>query len=153
MPWSRNSRAIPLLPLWAVWPVQSLSSCTRVHITFFYVRIFRPRKTVRLISSMISRRKSATQGLTFKLNTSDVTSTTANLKHAAKRFKHWYCTCFPVRTSFKRLLHKGTVRSRTRVFDLLVLAEILSYVGYSESKYRLRISLAHPRDCHFAHVQ
>jgi len=27
------------------------------------------------------------------------------------------------------------------------------YVGYSESKYRLRLSLAHPRDCHFAHVQ
>jgi len=27
------------------------------------------------------------------------------------------------------------------------------YVGYSGSKYRLRISLAHPRDCHFAHVQ
>ena len=27
------------------------------------------------------------------------------------------------------------------------------YVGYSESKYRLRISLAQPRDCHFAHVQ
>ena len=27
------------------------------------------------------------------------------------------------------------------------------YVGYSESKYRLRISLAHPPDCHFAHVQ
>jgi len=31
--------------------------------------------------------------------------------------------------------------------------ELLIYVGYSESKYRLRISLAHPRDCHFAHVQ
>jgi len=28
-----------------------------------------------------------------------------------------------------------------------------TYVGYSESKYRLRISLPHPRDCHFAHVQ
>jgi len=27
------------------------------------------------------------------------------------------------------------------------------YVGYSESKYRLCISLTHPRDCHFAHVQ
>ena len=27
------------------------------------------------------------------------------------------------------------------------------YVGYSESKYHLRISLTHPRDCHFAHVQ
>jgi len=30
--------------------------------------------------------------------------------------------------------------------------ECLMYVGYSESKYRLRISLAHPRDCHFEHV-
>ena len=29
-----NSRAIPLLPLWAVRPVQSLSACTRVHFTF-----------------------------------------------------------------------------------------------------------------------
>jgi len=27
------------------------------------------------------------------------------------------------------------------------------YVDYSESKYRLRISFAHPPDCHFAHVQ
>jgi len=27
------------------------------------------------------------------------------------------------------------------------------YLGYSESKYRLRISLAHPQDCHFAHMQ
>jgi len=33
--WSRKSRAIPLLPLWAVRPVQSLSACTRVHFTFF----------------------------------------------------------------------------------------------------------------------
>ena len=30
---------------------------------------------------------------------------------------------------------------------------ITMYVGYTESKYRLRIALAHPRDCHFAHVQ
>jgi hypothetical protein len=28
------SRAIPLLPLWAVRPVQSLSACTTVHFTF-----------------------------------------------------------------------------------------------------------------------
>jgi len=34
VPWSRKSRAIPLLPLWAVRPVQSLSDCTRVHFTF-----------------------------------------------------------------------------------------------------------------------
>jgi len=31
--------------------------------------------------------------------------------------------------------------------------DMVMYVGYLESKYRLRISLAHPRDCHFAHVQ
>jgi len=30
--WSRKSRAIPLLPLWAVQPVQSLSACTKVHL-------------------------------------------------------------------------------------------------------------------------
>ena len=34
VPWSWKSRAIPLLPLWAVWPVQSLSACTRGHFTF-----------------------------------------------------------------------------------------------------------------------
>ena len=33
VPWSRKSRAIPLLPLWAVRPVQSLSARTRVHFT------------------------------------------------------------------------------------------------------------------------
>ena len=33
VPWSWKGRAIPLLPLWAVWPVQSLSACTRVHFT------------------------------------------------------------------------------------------------------------------------
>jgi hypothetical protein len=30
-------RAIPLLPLWAVRPVQSLSACTRVHFTLLFV--------------------------------------------------------------------------------------------------------------------
>jgi len=35
VPWSRKSRAIPLLPLWAV---QNISACTRVHFTFtFYI--------------------------------------------------------------------------------------------------------------------
>ena len=34
VPWSRKGRAIPLIPLWAVRPVQSLSACTRVHFTF-----------------------------------------------------------------------------------------------------------------------
>ena len=34
VPWSRKSRAKPLLPLWAVTAVQSLSACTRVHFNF-----------------------------------------------------------------------------------------------------------------------
>jgi hypothetical protein len=34
VPWSWKSRAIPLLPLWPVRPVQSLRACTRVHFTF-----------------------------------------------------------------------------------------------------------------------
>jgi len=34
VPWSRKGRAIPLLPLWAVRPVQSISACTTVHFTF-----------------------------------------------------------------------------------------------------------------------
>jgi hypothetical protein len=34
VPWSWKSRAIPLLPLWAVQPVQSLSARTRVNCTF-----------------------------------------------------------------------------------------------------------------------
>jgi len=29
---------MPLLPLWAVRPVQSLSACTRVHLTYLYSR-------------------------------------------------------------------------------------------------------------------
>jgi hypothetical protein len=36
VPWSWKSRAVPLLPLWAVRPVQSLSACTRVYCTFTY---------------------------------------------------------------------------------------------------------------------
>jgi len=36
VPWSRKSRAIPILLPWAVWPVQSLSACTGVHFNFTY---------------------------------------------------------------------------------------------------------------------
>jgi hypothetical protein len=34
VPWSRQSRNIPLLPLWALRPVKRLSACTRVTFTF-----------------------------------------------------------------------------------------------------------------------
>ena len=36
VPRSRKSRAIPLLPVWAVQPVQSLSASTRVLFTFLF---------------------------------------------------------------------------------------------------------------------
>ena len=39
VPWSRKSRAIPLLPLWAVRPVQGLSACTRTHFTFTFTTV------------------------------------------------------------------------------------------------------------------
>ena len=40
VPWSWKGRAIPLLPLWAVRPLQRLSACTRVHFTFFFVMTY-----------------------------------------------------------------------------------------------------------------
>jgi len=41
VPWSRKSRAIPLLLLWVVWPVQSLSACTRMHFSFTFTFLAR----------------------------------------------------------------------------------------------------------------
>ena len=35
------STAIPLLPLWAVRPVQSLSASTRVHFTLLYMYVYK----------------------------------------------------------------------------------------------------------------
>jgi hypothetical protein len=39
VPLSWKGRFIPVLSLWAVRPLQSLSACTRVHFTFFYVYV------------------------------------------------------------------------------------------------------------------
>jgi hypothetical protein len=50
VPWSRKSRAIPLLPVWAVRPVQSLSACTREHFTFTYTST--PLWAVRPVQSL-----------------------------------------------------------------------------------------------------
>jgi len=38
VPWSRKGRAIPLLPLPAVRPVQSLSACVTVHFTLYLLK-------------------------------------------------------------------------------------------------------------------
>jgi hypothetical protein len=55
VPWSWKGRAIPLLPLWAVRPVQSLSACTRVHFTllFIFVLEYSYRMTHRSVSHQI----------------------------------------------------------------------------------------------------
>jgi len=46
VPWSRKSRAVPLLPLRAVRPAQSLSACTRVHFTFTFTSALPMGRTV-----------------------------------------------------------------------------------------------------------
>jgi hypothetical protein len=47
VPWSWKGRAIPLIPLWAVRPVQSLRACTTVHFTVRPVQSLRACTTVR----------------------------------------------------------------------------------------------------------
>ena len=50
VPWSRKGRAIPLLPLWAIRPVQSLSACTRVKFnpfTLYYLPCQSPLINIR----------------------------------------------------------------------------------------------------------
>ena len=50
VPWSRKSRAIPLLPQWGVRPVQSLSACTRFTLPLPIPLL--PLWTVRSIQSL-----------------------------------------------------------------------------------------------------
>ena len=53
VPWSRKGRALPLLPLWAVRPVQSLSACKRVTFTFtFYTRALHTHTHTRIIRQL-----------------------------------------------------------------------------------------------------
>ena len=47
VPWSRKCRAIPLFHLWVVRPVQSLSTCTRMHFNFFYLDAIADSNTIR----------------------------------------------------------------------------------------------------------
>jgi len=82
VPWSRKSRAIPLLPLWAVRPVQTLSACTRVHFTFYFICHQQPRVPNTAISSdyptkvintsLISPVLYTTFALHLSINTSEI---------------------------------------------------------------------------------
>ena len=46
VPWSRKSRTIPLLPLWAVRPVQSLSTCTQGYILHFNYQYIQHKRNI-----------------------------------------------------------------------------------------------------------
>ena len=56
VPWSRKGRAIPLISLWTVRPVQSLSACTRVHFTSTFIR---PRMSLSQLPRGLRRRSAA----------------------------------------------------------------------------------------------
>ena len=53
VPWSWKSKAVPLLPLWAVRPVQSLSACTRGAQKKYYRDYYVICKTVRLLGVIL----------------------------------------------------------------------------------------------------
>ena len=63
MPWSRKSRAIHLLPLWAVRPVQSLSACTRVHFTYVKCGRSKRQQCCQLVTTVQEGWVSPTHGL------------------------------------------------------------------------------------------
>ena len=51
VPWSRKTRTILLLPLWAVRPAQTLSACARVHFTLLYFTLL-PSICLRLLARL-----------------------------------------------------------------------------------------------------
>jgi len=65
VPWSGKSGAIPLLPLWAVRPVQSPSACKNVHFTFTYM--FRPFLRPSSRMSILKSYKGRYSKLKFKI--------------------------------------------------------------------------------------
>jgi hypothetical protein len=61
---------------------------------------------------------------------------------------------FPDKAGTQIFILQGTAAEPDTIrFTSTVQCLLWRYEGYSESKYRLRIPLAHPRDCPFAHVQ
>ena len=62
---SRKSRAIPLLPLWGVRPVQGLSACTRVHFTFTVHRHW-PKRDLETHQNVNNLAKNRTKSSLFK---------------------------------------------------------------------------------------
>jgi len=51
--WLWKGRAIPLLPLWAAQPVQSLSACTRVTFTFYTCWLLSVIRFIEILSILL----------------------------------------------------------------------------------------------------
>ena len=91
VPRSRKTKAITLLPQWAVRPVQSLSACIRVNITFYLVckrTLESPRKSASYKSHKTTLHRSVTGSLTYshqhmRLHDYDVAS--RRLRECARR--------------------------------------------------------------------
>jgi hypothetical protein len=64
VPWSWKSRAIPLLPLWAIRPVQRLGACKRAHFTLCLWTSVLSHKVTNFLS-IRSRQKCKNQGGTL----------------------------------------------------------------------------------------
>ena len=90
VPWSWKSRAISLLPLWAVRPVQSLSACTKVYFTF-YLRIY-------TVSYPVIKCRCVWQSGVFSLN---------NCHKITHMCRKW---CNPLHTSFSPWYRYSSLR-------------------------------------------
>jgi hypothetical protein len=58
-----------------------------------------------------------------------------------------------IHLSFPSLMVKLAAAKQILSWDFTIINTHSTYVGYSESKYRLRVSPTLPRDCPFEHVQ
>jgi len=73
VPWSRKSTALPLLPLWAVRPVQRLNACTRVHFTLPFSktcanRTHETQSTHKTVLQYLIRRRSTRRQTAIRLS-------------------------------------------------------------------------------------
>jgi len=94
VPWSRKSRAIPLLPLQAVRPVQSLSACTRVTFTFTFNEYERFLKLRTCPLSVYVQRISTVS--VHVQNMFSHSNSTLNPAHAHLYFKNTFCYTAPL---------------------------------------------------------
>ena len=68
------STAIPVLPLLAVRPVESLSACVRVHFTFFFITLFCQLHSTRYNRTDSSHRATTAASYSYELAENTISS-------------------------------------------------------------------------------